>query len=66
MGTLAARMFGARTRMRFRHRYEVDPRYLPQLEASGMIFSGKSPFRCQYNLIALVQWNDTLSVKAPP
>jgi CTP synthase len=31
-GTLAHRMFGPRTRMRFRHRYEVDPRYLPQLE----------------------------------
>ena len=41
--TLAARMFGARTRMRFRHRYEVDPRYIAQLEAAGMIFSGKSP-----------------------
>ncbi len=41
--TLAARMFGGRTRMRFRHRYEVDPRYIPQLEAAGMIFSGKSP-----------------------
>ncbi len=42
-GTLAERMFGPRTRMRFRHRYEVDPRYIPQLEAAGMIFSGKSP-----------------------
>jgi CTP synthase len=42
-GTLGQRMFGARTRMRFRHRYEVDPRYLPQLEAAGMVFSGKSP-----------------------
>jgi CTP synthase len=41
--TLAARMFGERTRMRFRHRYEVDPQYLPQLEEAGMIFSGKSP-----------------------
>jgi len=42
-GTLAARMFGERTRMRFRHRYEVDPRYIPQLEAAGMVFSGRSP-----------------------
>ncbi|MGD8451276.1 MAG: CTP synthase [Phycisphaerae bacterium] len=41
--TLAARMFGERTRLRFRHRYEVDPQYIPQLEAQGMIFSGKSP-----------------------
>lgn len=42
-GTLAARMFGSRARLRFRHRYEVDPRYIPQLEAGGMVFSGKSP-----------------------
>ncbi len=42
-GTLAARMFGPRTRLRFRHRYEVDPRYIPQIEAAGMIFSGRSP-----------------------
>jgi CTP synthase len=42
-GTLAARMFGERTRLRFRHRYEVDPRYIPQIEAAGMIFSGRSP-----------------------
>ncbi len=41
--TLAARMFGSRTRLRFRHRYEVDPRYVQQLEAAGMIFSGRSP-----------------------
>jgi CTP synthase len=34
--TLAARMFGPRaTRMRFRHRYEVDPRYIPQLESTA-------------------------------
>ncbi len=42
-GTLAARMFGEHTRMRFRHRYEVDPRYVAQIEEAGMIFSGKSP-----------------------
>jgi len=42
-GTLAYRMFGPRARMRFRHRYEVDPRYVPQLEAGGLVFSGRSP-----------------------
>ena len=30
-------------RMRFRHRYEVDPRYIEQLENAGLIFSGKAP-----------------------
>ena len=29
--------------MRFRHRYEVDPRYVPILEQHGMVFSGKAP-----------------------
>ncbi len=42
-GTLAYRMFGPRARLRFRHRYEVDPRYVPQLESAGMVFSGRSP-----------------------
>ena len=44
-GTLAARLFNNadKIRLRFRHRYEVDPQYVPQLEEAGMIFSGKAP-----------------------
>jgi len=30
-------------RMRFRHRYEVDPKYIATLEGSGLVFSGKAP-----------------------
>ncbi len=30
-------------RERFRHRYEVEPKYVDQLEAAGMIFSGRHP-----------------------
>ena len=43
--TLASRLFNAapEIRMRFRHRYEVDPQYIERLEAGGMIFSGKAP-----------------------
>ena len=43
--TLAAKMFnGAREiRLRFRHRYEVDPQYIDQLQAAGLTFSGKAP-----------------------
>ena len=52
-GTLATRMFGTRTRLRFRHRYEVDPRYIPQLEAAGMVFSGKSPRAEIMNILEL-------------
>ena len=43
--TLAWELFGkAKTvRMRFRHRYEVDPRYIETLESGGLVFSGKAP-----------------------
>ncbi len=35
---------GAKTvHMRFRHRYEVDPRYIETLEKAGLVFSGKAP-----------------------
>ncbi len=43
--TLAWRLFGKSNavRMRFRHRYEVDPRYIERLEGAGLVFSGKAP-----------------------
>jgi CTP synthase len=44
-GSLAARLYNNahEVRLRFRHRYEVDPRYITQLESAGLIFSGKAP-----------------------
>ena len=44
-GTLAARLFNnaPEVRLRFRHRYEVDPKYIETLEKGGMVFSGKAP-----------------------
>ena len=43
--TLAWELFGRKdtVRMRFRHRYEVDPRYIERLEKGGLVFSGKAP-----------------------
>ena len=43
--TLVWKLFGKTNsvRMRFRHRYEVDPRYIERLEKAGLIFSGKAP-----------------------
>lgn len=43
-GSLVARLYGnAETiRLRFRHRYEVDPRYIDVLTAGGLIFSGRA------------------------
>ncbi|MCK6455653.1 MAG: CTP synthase [Phycisphaerae bacterium] len=44
-GTLAAQIFNhaPEVRMRFRHRWEVEPRYIETLERAGLIFSGKAP-----------------------
>jgi CTP synthase len=44
-GTQAAELFNnaATVRLRFRHRYEVDPSYIETLEQHGMIFSGRHP-----------------------
>jgi CTP synthase len=44
-GTQAAALFNnaATVRLRFRHRYEVDPKYIESLEQHGMIFSGRHP-----------------------
>ncbi|HZW08223.1 MAG TPA: CTP synthase, partial [Phycisphaerales bacterium] len=44
-GTLAHFLYAKRTsvRERFRHRYEVDPAYIAQLEAAGLVFSGRHP-----------------------
>jgi len=44
-GTLAAELFGGakQVRMRFRHRYEVDPRYIERLQRAGLVFSGRHP-----------------------
>ncbi len=43
--TLAWKLFNKadRTKLRFRHRYEVDPRYIEMLEKAGLVFSGKAP-----------------------
>ncbi len=43
--TLAAFLYDQRAtiRERFRHRYEVDPRYIEQLESAGLVFSGRHP-----------------------
>jgi len=43
--SLASSLFdnASRIRLRFRHRYEVDPKYIPTLEKHGMVFSGKAP-----------------------
>ena len=52
--TMAWRLFGREdtVRMRFRHRYEVDPRYIDRLTKAGLVFSGKSP---QYEIMQILE-----------
>jgi CTP synthase len=44
-GSLASMLYDNATtiRERFRHRYEVDPRFIETLEKHGLIFSGRHP-----------------------
>ncbi len=43
--TLACEILGGadKTRLRFRHRYEVHPDYIETLTKAGLVFSGKAP-----------------------
>ncbi|HRX86862.1 MAG TPA: CTP synthase [Phycisphaerae bacterium] len=43
-GSMLARLYNGaeRIRLRFRHRYEVDPAYIERLEAAGLVFSGRA------------------------
>jgi CTP synthase len=56
-GSLASRLFdnAAKIRLRFRHRYEVDPKYIPTLEKNGLIFSGKHPTQPIMQILELPQ-----------
>jgi CTP synthase len=44
-GSLCSKLFNnaSQIRLRFRHRYEVDPKYIDALEKHGLVFSGKAP-----------------------
>jgi CTP synthase len=43
-GTILSELYGGKEtiRLRFRHRYEVDPRYIETLENAGLVFSGRA------------------------
>jgi CTP synthase len=56
-GTLAAKLFdnARRIRLRFRHRYEVDPKFIGALEQNGLVFSGKHPTQPIMQILELPQ-----------
>ncbi len=53
-GTLARRIYGSATiNERHRHRYEVNPTYLAQLEEKGLVISGRSPDRILTEMVEI-------------
>jgi CTP synthase len=56
-GSFASRLFDNATsiRLRFRHRYEVDPKYVPVLTEHGLVFSGKHPTQPIMQVLELPQ-----------
>jgi CTP synthase len=66
--TLAWKLFGKAdsVRMRFRHRYEVDPRYIEQLEEAGLVFSGKAPNQPIMQILELPSHQFFMGTQAHP
>ncbi|WP_417067299.1 CTP synthase [Niveibacterium terrae] len=54
-GTLAASIYGTEVNERHRHRYEVNNRYVDQLEAAGLVVSARTP---KENLCEIVELPD--------
>lgn len=65
-GTRAHEMFGSRARFRFRHRYEVEPTYVPTLEAAGLVFSGRAPRAEIMNILELPNHPFFMATQAHP
>ena len=53
-GTMAYELYGRKKMIkeRFRHRYEVNPEYIPLLAKKGMVFSGKHP---EYDIMQIME-----------
>jgi len=66
--TMAWELFGKTdsVRMRFRHRYEVDPRYIERLEEAGLVFSGKAPNQPIMQILELPSHPYFLGTQAHP
>jgi len=66
--TLVWKLFGRTNtvRMRFRHRYEVDPRYIERLENGGLVFSGKAPNQPIMQILELSSHPFFISTQAHP
>lgn len=67
-GTLAWKYYGKRdsVRLRFRHRYEVDPKYIETFEDAGMVFSGKAPSQPIMQILELPEHKFFMGTQAHP
>ncbi|MGV8085947.1 MAG: glutamine hydrolyzing CTP synthase [Candidatus Bilamarchaeum sp.] len=62
-GTIASRAYGSDTiSERHRHRYEVNPNYVKQLEEKGLVISGLHP----KNIVEIVEWKDGFGIATQP
>jgi CTP synthase len=67
-GTLAWEVFGKqdRVRMRFRHRLEVNPKYIDRLTKHGLVFSGKAPGEPIMQILELPEHPYFIATQAHP
>lgn len=63
-GSLASFLYDNATtvRERFRHRYEVEPEFVPALEKAGLVFSGRHPTRPIMQVLELRQGPHTTAI----
>ena len=66
--TITGRLFGRAdsVRMRFRHRLEVDPKYIDKLVDGGMVFSGKAPGQTIMQILELPDHPYFIGTQAHP
>ncbi|MHC4855047.1 MAG: glutamine hydrolyzing CTP synthase [Planctomycetota bacterium] len=66
--TLAWKLLGkaSSVRRRFRHRYEVDPEYIANLEEKGLVFSGKAPNQPIMQILELPEHPFFMGTQAHP
>jgi CTP synthase len=64
--TKAFELFGPVARLRFRHRYEVNPTYIEKLEDAGVVFSGKAPHREIMQIMELPENTFFMATQAHP
>ncbi|MGV8176447.1 MAG: glutamine hydrolyzing CTP synthase [Candidatus Bilamarchaeaceae archaeon] len=59
-GTVSSDSYGVeKISERHRHRYEVNPVFVQQLEDKGLVVSGTNP---EYNVVEICEWKDSFGV----